>query len=148
MPSSPHASSITILLSSSINPLHLFSPRRCMSPNNRDTEWHPNYTNTSKRSHNHLAILTQHHHNKIHNNIDNNNNNTVSATHTPKCLFLFPIRTEVILYATILYPALLAINTIQKFLLLEEGLWRSFPPFVLVILTCPCLLFLLIHTYH
>ena len=104
-----------------------------------------------------LVILTRHHHNNIHNKIDNNNNNnnnTVSATHKQKSLYFLPTPTEVALYAAILYPTLQAIYTVQKatlsnnFLWLEEGLSRSFPPLVLVILDSPCLSFLLIYTSH
>ena len=90
----------------------------------------------------HLAILTHHHHN-IYKNIDSNNNdNTVSATHAQKSLFLLSTPTEVALYATILYPTLQVIYTIlkatlsNKFLYLEEGLQRSFPP---LLLGSPCL---------
>ena len=65
----------------------------------------------------HLVILTHRHHNNIHNNIENNNgNNTVSATHTyaKKSVFILPTSAEMLLYATILYPSLQAIYTIQK----------------------------------
>ena len=70
-----------------------------------------------------------------------------------KSLYFPPAPTEVALYAAILYPTLQATYTIQKAtlsnnFLLEEGLWRSFPPLVLVILDSPCLSFLLIYTNH
>ena len=63
----------------------------------------------------HLAISTHQHHNNIHNNIDNNNNNTVFPAQ--KSVFVLPTPTEVVLHATILYPTLQAIYTVQKALL-------------------------------
>ena len=61
----------------------------------------------------HLAISTHQHHNNIHNNIDNNkNNNTVFPAQ--KSVFVLPTPTEMALHATILYPTLQAIYTIQK----------------------------------
>ena len=104
--------------------------------------------------HIHFVILTHCHHNNIYNNIDNNNNNSFCYIYTKKDLFLLPTPTEKVSYATVLYPNLQAIYTIQKvtlsnkFFQLEEGLWRSFPPLMLVILGSPCLPFLLIHTHH
>ena len=59
-----------------------------------------------------MGILIHNYHQNIHNNIDNNNN-TVSATHTQKKKFL-PTPKELPLYATILYPTLQAIFTVEK----------------------------------
>ena len=70
----------------------------------------------------HLAILTHHRHNNIHNKNDNNNINTVFATHTQKKLILLPTPRKVALYATILYPTLQAINTVQKLTLSNKFL--------------------------